>query len=119
MPTTIAKPKVKVCSYCYSQQRMDTQGFHSVRMDAWFCHKYCHNMALVTTGEMRQSECPEYYTHIISSRDKVFPNNKIQKNRRQLREDIRHKQISVIKSIYEYQQESENEPEILPDKFRT
>tara|TARA_Y100000748_G_scaffold188392_1_gene157705 strand:- start:2263 stop:2631 length:369 start_codon:yes stop_codon:yes gene_type:complete len=115
--TSKPKPKVKVCAYCYSQHGMDTQGFHSIRMDAWFCHKYCHNMALITTGEMRQTDNPEYYKHLISSRDKVFPNNKIQRNRQKLREDIRYKQINVIKNVYETSYEQDHEPDILPEKF--
>jgi len=117
MFSAFLKPNVKVCSHCYSQSTMDTQGFYSMRMDAWFCHKYCHNVALIATGDMRHNKCPEYYKHIINSRDNVFPNNKIQKNRRQLREDIRYKQINVIKNVYESPQESENQPDILPEKF--
>lgn len=108
-------PKVKVCSYCYTQHATDTQGFQSIRMDAWFCHKYCHNLALLTTGDVRQSDSPEYYKHIIESRNNVFPDNIIQQNRRKLRDDIRNKRIKVIKNIYE--QEPESEINILPEKF--
>ena len=116
MPVSSFLPaKVKVCSYCYSQHTMDTQGFQSLRMDAWFCHKYCHNLALLTTGKMRQSDNPDYYKHMIESREKVFPGDTIQRNRKQLREDIRNKTIKVVKNVYE--QEPTSEPEILPDKF--
>jgi hypothetical protein len=114
MPVSLFIPeKVKVCSYCYSQQTTDTQGFQSLRMDAWFCHKYCHNMALLTTGEVRQSDSPDYYKHLIDSRDRVFPGNTIQRNRRWLREDIRSKKIKVIKNIFE--QNPELEPEIIAE----
>ena len=114
MPTPLhSQPQVKVCSYCYSQNGKDTQGFQSIRMDAWFCHKYCHNLALLTTGDMRQSDNPEYYKHMIQSRDKIFPDNDIQRNRNRLREDIRNKSIKVIKNIYE--QQPEPEPEIIPE----
>ena len=119
MPTSSLIPKVKVCSYCYSQNGTDTQGFHSIRMEAWFCHKYCHNMALIKTGETRQTNNPDYYKHIIGSRDKVFPNNKIQQNRQRLREDIRYKQIHIIKTIFEQSREPEHEPELLPEKFKS
>lgn len=114
MPTPLyTQSQVKVCSYCYSQNGKDTQGFQSIRMEAWFCHKYCHNLALLTKGDMRQSDNPEYYKYIIQSRDKVFPENTIQRNRQRLREDIRNKSIKVIKNIYE--QEPEPEPDILPE----
>ena len=112
MPVSSFIPsKVKVCSYCNSQCTTDTQGFQSLRMDAWFCHKYCHNMALLTTGEVRQSDNPEYYKHIIESHDRVFPGDTIQNNKRRLREDIRNKRIKVIKNIFE----QEPELEILPE----
>jgi len=64
---------VKVCSYCYSQHTLDVAGFNSLRMDAWFCHKYCHNLALLTSGKTKQSDNPEYYKHLIESRnDKII-----------------------------------------------
>tara|TARA_B110001469_G_C9395435_1_gene203698 strand:+ start:194 stop:556 length:363 start_codon:yes stop_codon:yes gene_type:complete len=117
MSLSFLTPKaiVKVCAHCYSQNTTDTQGFHSIRMDAWFCHKYCHNMTLIKRGETRQSNNTEYYKHIINSRNKIFPNNKIQKNRRQLQDDIRYKQINVIKNVYETAQY--DECEMLPEKF--
>ena len=101
MPVSSFIPsKVKVCSYCNSQCTTDTQGFQSL-----------HNMALLTTGEVRQSDNPEYYKHIIESHDKVFPGDTIQNNKRRLREDIRNKRIKVIKNIFE----QEPELEILPE----
>ena len=126
--SSFLKPKpvsVKVCSYCYSQHGMDVAGFSSIRMDAWFCHKYCHNLALLTSGKTRQSDNPDYYKHLVESRQKVFPilpnqehkehkETAIQRNRRKLREDIRHKRIKIIKQIYE-----QPEPEEIEDENDT
>lgn len=126
--SSFLKPKpvsVKVCSYCYSQHGMDVAGFSSIRMDAWFCHKYCHNLALLTSGKTRQSDNPDYYKHLVESRQKVFPilpnqehkehkETVIQRNRRKLRDDIRHKKIKIIKQIYE-----QPEPEEIEDENDT
>jgi len=102
---------VKVCSYCCSQNMLDVSGFSSLRMDAWFCHKYCHNLALLTTGDIRQSDNPAYYKQLIESREKVFPKNMIQTQRNWLREDIRNKRIKIIKHIFEQQAPDENNRE--------
>jgi len=109
MSNIYRKPaSVKICSYCYSQNRLDVSGFSSIRLEAWFCHKYCHNLALLTTGDTRQSDNPLYYKHLIESREKVFPKNMIQNNRKWLRDDIRNKYIKVIKHIFEQQAPEEN-----------
>ena len=110
---------VKVCSYCYSQHTLDVAGFNSLRMDAWFCHKYCHNLALLTSGKTKQSDNPEYYKHLIESRKIVFPiftnqeNNDtaIERNRKMLRHDLRNKQIKIVKQIYEQPEPEEIEVE--------
>lgn len=110
---------VKVCSYCYSQHTMDVAGFNSLRMDAWFCHKYCHNLALLTSGKTKQSDNPEYYKHLIESRKIVFPifpnqehnDTAIERNRKMLRHDLRNKQIKIVKQIYEQPEPEEIEVE--------
>ena len=124
----LLKPKpvsVKVCSYCYSQHAMDVLGFNSIRMDAWFCHKYCHNLALLTSGKTKQRDNPDYYKHLIESRQKVFPvlpnqedkeykETPIQRNRKILRNDLRHKRVKIIKQIHE-----QPEPEEIEDENDT
>ena len=92
---------VKVCGYCCSQNTLDVSGFSSLRMDDWFCHKYCHNLALLTSGDVRQTDNPAYYKHLIQSRETIFPNKMIQRHRTSLREDIRNKDIKIIKHIFE------------------
>ena len=92
---------VKVCSYCNSQNVLDVSGFSSLRMDAWFCHKYCHNIALLTSGDVRQSDNPAYYNELIKSRKTIFPNKMIQRHRTWLREDVRNKRIKIIKHVFE------------------
>jgi len=103
---------VKVCSYCYSQHLVDATGFQSIRIDAWFCHKYCHNLALIVMGETRQSDNPEYYASLMESRKKIFPEwteningeivtvSKITNNKMKLHEDKRYGQIKIVKIIY-------------------
>jgi hypothetical protein len=111
MPPYTKPISVKVCSYCYSQNPLEVSGFNSIRLEAWFCHKYCHNLALLTSGATRQSDNPDYYTHLIESRKKVFPilphqedkeykETIIQKHKRCLRDDLRHKRVKVIKQIH-------------------
>lgn len=109
---------VKVCSYCYSQHHIDTSGFNSVRIDAWFCHKYCHNLALLMMGETRQSDNPEYYASLMESKKNIFPDwtekvngetitvNKIIKNKQRLRDDKRCGRIKIVKNVFnnEYQE---------------
>lgn len=109
---------VKVCSYCYSQHRIDTNGFNSIRIDAWFCHKYCHNLALLMMGETKQSDNPEYYACLIKSKKTIFPEwkeilnnetinvNMIIKNKQRLRDDKRSGRIKIVKKVFnnEYQE---------------
>ena len=125
-PSLKSKPvSVKVCSYCYSQHAMDVSGFNSIRMDAWFCHKYCHNLALLTSGKTKQRDNPDYYKHLIESRQNVFPilpnqenreykETTIQRNRKILRNDLRHKRVKIIKQIHE-----QPEPEEIEDENDT
>lgn len=105
---------VKVCEYCYSQHHASTPGFTSVRLgDAWFCHKFCHNMALLAMGEISHAENPPYYQHLLEARKKAFPEwsekrngetftvSKITKNKERLREDRRAGKIKVVKKIFD------------------
>lgn len=110
-------PLVKVCDYCHSQNTTDVSGFESLRLDAWFCHKYCHNLALVKHGHFRHANNPELFRELMDSRKRLFPSweekingetftiNKIQHNIRCLREDKRCKRIKVIKRIFGNEEE--------------
>ena len=109
---------VKVCSYCYSQHHIETNGFNSVRIDAWFCHKYCHNLALLMMGETKHPDNPEYCAHLFASKKKIFPERRenvngetftvspIIKNKQRLREDKRCGKIKIVKNVFnnEYQE---------------
>lgn len=112
---------VKVCEYCYSQNNINTSGFTSVRMDnAWFCHKYCHNLALLAVGEIDHANNTTYYKSLLESRIKIFPEwkelrngevftvSKITKNKQRLRDDKRRGQIRIVKQIHEFTEEPED-----------
>ena len=113
---------VKVCEYCYSQSHINTTGFTSVRLgNAWFCHKFCHNLALLAMGEITQSDNSGYYKELIASKKKLFPEweekrhgetftvSKITKNKEQLRRDKRAGKIRVIKQVFDITPQEELE----------
>jgi hypothetical protein len=103
---------IKACSYCFSQSRTDVTGFYSVRMDKWFCHKYCHNLSLFSTSNVVYNQALSQ--ELINSKKRLFPEIKvvdnngreyydatININRKKLRDDIRNKRVRVIKSVME------------------
>ena len=109
MTSFLSPTPVKICSYCYSQNTLDVAGFDSLRMDAWFCNKFCHNLALISSGTIRQSDNPDFFKEMVDARERLFykKNDKgekisiIDENRRKMKRDLRNKEIKIVKKMYE------------------
>lgn len=92
---------VRACAFSHETYPLNTTGFYSAEYDQWFANPTCYNLMRLKNGDLNIKKNSDLVSTLIEVRNKHYPPEVIERNRKRLAEHIRNKYYTVVRQVHQ------------------
>lgn len=92
---------VRACAFSHEVYSLNTCGFYSAEYDLWFANPTCYNLMRLKNGDLNMKKNPSLVSTLIEVRNKHYPPEVIERNRRKLTAKIRNNYYTVVRQVHQ------------------
>ena len=92
---------VRACAFSHEVYPLHTSGFYSAEYDLWFGNPTCYNLMRLKNGDLDMKKNPSLVSTLIEVRNKHYPPEVIERNRKKLTAKIHNNYYTVVRQVHQ------------------
>ena len=92
---------VRACAFSHEVYPLHTSGFYSAEYDLWFANPTCYNLMRLKNGDLDMKKNPSLVSTLIEVRNKHYPPEVIERNRKKLTAKIHNNYYTVVRQVHQ------------------